>query len=108
MSHDEEPSAGASPEELARFYDEHDLTALHPGEHVEARAVREPMVSRSVRFDRETMRRLRAVAARRGLGVTRLMREWIVDRLEVEETGRHRSDIAAELERLARELRTSA
>src|SRR5512143_4207094 len=107
MSQDEEPSAGASAEELAAFYDGHDLSALDPGERVDAAPVREPMVSRSVRFDRETMQRLRAVAALRGTGVTQLMREWIVDRLEAEETGRRRSEIAAELERLARELRAS-
>ncbi len=54
MSHDEEPPADTSPEELVRFYDEHDLTALGPGERVETKPAREPMVARSVRFDRET------------------------------------------------------
>lgn len=101
----EEPGAGASAADLAAFYDHHDLTELPPGEPVDVEPARRPMVSRSVRFDLDTMRRLRTMAERRGVGVTQIMREWILDRLAAEESGRHREDIAAELERLARALR---
>jgi hypothetical protein len=101
----EEPGAGASAPDLAAFYDRHDLTELPPGEPVDVEPARHPMVSHSIRFDRETMRRLRTMAAARGVGVTQLMREWILDRLAAEEGGRPREDIAAELERLARALR---
>jgi hypothetical protein len=104
-----EPGATASPAELAAFYDRHDLTELPPGEPVEVAPARRPMVSRSVRLDLQVMRRLEAAADRRGVGVTQLMREWVLDRLAAEERGGRRGeDIAAELERLARELRGSA
>jgi predicted transcriptional regulator len=66
------------------------------------------MVSRSVRFDRATVERLRAVADTRGVGITQMMRQWILDRLEAEEHGRRQDEIAGELERLARQLRATA
>jgi CopG antitoxin of type II toxin-antitoxin system len=104
-----EPGATASLAELAAFYDRHDLTELPPGEPVEVEPARRPMVSRSLRLDLQVMRRLEAVAVRRGVGVTQLMREWVLDRLAAEERGGGRGEsIAAELERLARELRGSA
>jgi hypothetical protein len=103
-----EPGPGASPQELAEFYDNTDLTSLEPGEPVAVDTSREPMVSRSVRFDRATVERLRAVADTRGVGITQMMRQWILDRLEAEEHGRRQDEIAGELERLARQLRATA
>lgn len=103
-----EPGHGASPQELAEFYDNTDLTSLEPGEPVAVDTSREPMVSRSVRFDRATVERLRAIADTRGVGITQMMRQWILDRLEAEEHGRRQDEIAGELERLARQLRATA
>jgi hypothetical protein len=103
-----EAGPGASPQELAEFYDNVDLTSLEPGEPVASDNSREPMISRSVRFDRATVDRLRAVADTRGLGITQMMRQWILDRLEAEEHGRRQDEIAGELERLARRLRATA
>jgi hypothetical protein len=101
-----EPGATASLAELAAFYDRHDLTEFPLGEPVEVGPAKRPMVSRSVRLDLRDMRRLEAAAERRGLGVTQLMREWVLDRLAAEERGGQRAEsIATELERLARELR---
>jgi hypothetical protein len=108
MRRGSEPGPGASPQELAAFYDDVDLTTLEPGEPVAMDTSREPMISRSVRFDRATVDRLRAAAEARGVGVTQMMRQWILDRLEAEEHGRRQDEIAGELERLARRLRATA
>ena len=107
MNDGSEPRSGASPQELAEFYDDVDLTSLEPGEPVALDTSTEPMISRSVRFDRTTVDRLRAVADTRGVGVTQMMRQWIIDRLEAEEHGRRQDEIAGELERLARRLRAT-
>ncbi len=94
-------------ERLATRYDTTDTTTLE-GEEVELEPARDVMVSRSIRFDRQTMDRLRAAAAQREVGVTQLMRQWLVDRLDVEESGVGREQIAEELERLARQVRAAA
>ncbi len=70
--------------------------------------VGEPMVSRSVRFPRHTMDRLREVAHARGIGVTQLIREWTEERLEAGGDLNDRALLADELERAARLLRDSA
>ena len=70
--------------------------------------VDEPMVSRSVRFPRHTMERLREVARVRGIGVTQLIREWTEERLEAGGDLNDRALLADELERAARLLRDSA
>lgn len=67
-----------------------------------------PMVSRSVRFSRQTMDRLREVAEARGVGVTQLIREWTEERLTAYGDLSDRSLLADELERAARMLRDSA
>ncbi|MGH3547650.1 MAG: hypothetical protein ACRDQU_05930 [Pseudonocardiaceae bacterium] len=70
--------------------------------------VGEPMVSRSVRFPRHTMDRLRELASVRGIGVTQLIREWTEERLEAGGDLNDRALLADELERAARFLRDSA
>ncbi|HEU0088852.1 MAG TPA: hypothetical protein VFQ77_14600 [Pseudonocardiaceae bacterium] len=70
--------------------------------------VGEPMVSRSVRFPRHTMERLREVARARGIGVTQLIREWTEERLAAGGDLNDRVLLADELERAARLLRDSA
>jgi hypothetical protein len=70
--------------------------------------VGEPMVSRSVRFHRDTMDRLGEVASSRGIGVTQLIREWTEERLRAGGDLTDRSLLADELERAARLLRESA
>ncbi|MGH3766133.1 MAG: hypothetical protein ACRDS0_06030 [Pseudonocardiaceae bacterium] len=70
--------------------------------------VGEPMVSRSVRFPRHTMDRLREVARVRGVGVTQLIREWTEERLEAGGDLNDRALLADELERAAQLLRDRA
>ncbi|MGH3889491.1 MAG: hypothetical protein ACRDSZ_23510 [Pseudonocardiaceae bacterium] len=98
-------------ERLAEHYeqvDDEDLLAeWDRGEPVTI-DVGEPMVSRSVRFPRHTMDRLRDVARARGIGVTQLIREWTEERLEASGGLNDRALLADELERAARLLRDSA
>lgn len=70
--------------------------------------VGEPMVSRSVRFPRQTMDRLHEVARTRGIGVTQLIREWTEERLQAGGELNDRALLADELERAARLLRGTA
>ena len=70
--------------------------------------VREPMVSRSVRFPRSTFEQLREIAAARGVGVTQLIREWTEQRLAAGGDLDDRAVLADELERAARLLRETA
>ncbi len=70
--------------------------------------VREPMVSRSIRFPKSTFEQLRELAAARGVGVTQLIREWTEQRLAAGGDLDDRAILADELERAARLLRESA
>ena len=72
-----------SDEDAAEWFDTHDTSDL-PGEPVELEPAIAPMVSYSIRFDRDTIEQLRAVAAARGLPATALMRDWVSERLAVE------------------------
>lgn len=98
-------------ERLAEHYEQLDdedlLVEWERGEPVTI-DVSEPMVSRSVRFPRHTMERLREVARVRGIGVTQLIREWTEERLEAGGDLNDRALLADELERAARLLRDSA
>jgi|SRR5918998_1399814 hypothetical protein len=98
-------------ERLAEHYeqlgDEDLLVEWDRGEPVTI-DVGEPMVSRSVRFPRQTMDRLREVARVRGIGVTQLIREWTEERLDAGGDLNDRALLADELERAARLLRDSA
>lgn len=80
----EVPPEFSSLEEAAAWYDTHDTSEL-PGETVDVEPAPVPTVSRSVRFDLDTMGRLRRVAVDRGVEVTQLMRQWIEERLAEEE-----------------------
>jgi hypothetical protein len=70
--------------------------------------VREPMVSRSIRFPKSTFEQLRELATARGVGVTQLIREWTEQRLAAGGDLDDRAVLADELERAARLLRESA
>ena len=103
--------ADAEIDELSDHYeqagDEELLAEWERGEKVSIE-VREPMVSRSVRFSRSTMERLREAADARGIGVTQLIREWTEQRLAAGGELDDRVVLADELERAARLLRESA
>jgi hypothetical protein len=73
--------------------------------HIE---VREPMVSRSIRFPKKTFEQLREIAAAQGIGVTQLVRVWTEQRLAAGGNLDDRTVLADELERAARMLRESA
>lgn len=94
-------------ERYERLSDEDVLIEWERGEPVTIN-VGEPMVSRSVRFPRHTMDRLREVARMRGIGVTQLIREWTEERLEAGGDLTDRALLADELERAARLLRERA
>jgi len=70
-------------ESIARYYEETDTSDL-VGEEVQIETSRRPMVSRSIRLDRGTMDELKKIADAKGVGVTQLMRGWILDRLALE------------------------
>jgi hypothetical protein len=101
----------AEVDELSDHYeqagDEELLAEWESGETVSIE-VREPMVSRSVRFSRSTMEQLREAADARGIGVTQLIREWTEQRLAAGGELDDRAVLADELERAARLLRESA
>jgi hypothetical protein len=69
-------------EELTACYEDeqHVLEALEdePGP-VSARL--SPVVSHSIQFSRELVQHVRSVAAREGVGVTQMMRDWIEEGL---------------------------
>jgi hypothetical protein len=94
-------------EHYERISDDDLLTEWERGEPV-AIEVREPMVSRSIRFPRSTFEQLREIATARGIGVTQLIREWTEQRLTAGGDLDDRIVLADELERAARLLRESA
>lgn len=61
----------------------------------------------STRLDAATVSALRAAAQVRGVGVTQLMRQWLQERLATEHVSADREQIAAELERLAKQVRSA-
>lgn len=79
----------ASREEEARFWQETGLTDLSPDEH-EPVEVQRPDRPRSttfaLRLDPRTVELLRHVARGQGLGVTQLVRRWVLERLRIERT----------------------
>ncbi|GLX10677.1 CopG family antitoxin [Microbispora sp. NBRC 16548] len=87
MKETNEGSAESSMEQLAEFYDTADTTELE-GEDVEIEPTSRAMVSRSVRLSRETMNAIRKIADERNVGVTQLMREWILERLTEEQANK--------------------
>jgi hypothetical protein len=92
----------ASREEAAQWFDTHDTSELWD-DPVQPEPTRNPMVSHSIRFDRPTIDRIRAVADARGVGVTSLMRQWVIEKLE-ENTAQSQgveAEIITEIRRLA-------
>ncbi|MBL8164400.1 MAG: hypothetical protein JNJ61_20595 [Anaerolineae bacterium] len=75
----------ASREELAQFWDTHDLTDyLDELQAVKVHPL--PLFDQgiTVRFDLPTITRLRAQAHKVGVGTTTLIRMWVKERLQVE------------------------
>jgi predicted glycoside hydrolase/deacetylase ChbG (UPF0249 family) len=72
----------ASREAAAEFWDSHDITdfldELRP---VKARFARNLSEGITVRFDPETLGRLREEARKKGIGPTTLVRMWVLERL---------------------------
>ncbi|WP_371781683.1 hypothetical protein [Streptosporangium subroseum] len=87
MRDDENPSTEGNMEYLAEIYATADTTEME-GEEVEIEPTSKAMVSRSIRLTREAMDSLREIAKERGVGVTQLMRSWILDRLMIEKEKR--------------------
>jgi len=74
-------------EEEADFWQKTGLDQLAPGqlEAVEVERPSRPLsVTFAVRFDPETVERLRAVARSQGVGPTQLVRRWVLERLRIE------------------------
>jgi len=81
----------ANDREEAAFWDSHDSTEyLGETEPVDVEFVdaRPPKTQISLRIDTETIRRLKAVARRKGVGYQTLIRIWVMERLQAES---HRS-----------------
>lgn len=78
-------------ENLAAFYEQTDTSRLD-GDDVPIRPAKTPMVSRSIRFERDTMKELRARADEAGIGVTQLIRSWVLERLDDERRPRSAPD----------------
>jgi hypothetical protein len=89
------------PNAIANYYHSHstaaemdDLVGVQP-------APRERQtVTSSMRLDRDTMARLRSAADRHGVGVTQLMRVWVLQRLAEDEAAAGSDDLS----RLVREV----
>jgi predicted DNA-binding protein len=90
-------------DELRNHYDTTDMTESIEEAQPDDRTISpdEVMVSTSIRLPRSLMQRVRERAAEAGVPTTTLMRQWIVDRLEVSEDGAVVS--VADLQRLIAE-----
>ena len=92
-------------EALASRYDHEDLAdALERGEfrRGDSPFASVPTVTFTVRFDRDVVRRLREHADAGGVGVTQLVRRWVMERLAAGEPGGR--DPRAVLTELVRDL----
>lgn len=68
-------------EELARKYQSTSFADVD-SEEVEIEPSRMPMVSRSIRMEQSVMSEIRKVAAKQGIPVTQLMRQWVQQGLD--------------------------
>lgn len=70
-------------QELARFWDTHDLTGFEPDleEVGEPVFVRSRGASLSIDLPRREIQRVRQIAKSKGLKETTMLREWILERL---------------------------
>jgi len=76
-----------SREDEASFWQRTTLDRLAPDELVPAeleRPSRPLSATFAVRFDQETVDRLRAIARAQGVGPTQLVRRWVLERLRIE------------------------
>lgn len=80
-----------------------DLTTLR---RADVRVGREPKSALSVRFDAADIERLRERAAATGVGVTQLVRTWVLERLDEPEPSAAVGDLMDALERSLRAART--
>ena len=73
----------ASIEEEAAFWDTHSTTDYEDEfKPVRARFAKGLSMGVTIRFDPETLRRLRAIAQEQGIGPTTLIRMWVLERLK--------------------------
>ena len=73
----------ASIEEEAAFWDTHSTTDYEEEfKPVRARFAKGLSTGVTIRFDPETLRRLRAIAQEQGIGPTTLIRMWVLERLK--------------------------
>jgi predicted glycoside hydrolase/deacetylase ChbG (UPF0249 family) len=76
------PGKNVSREELAKFWDTHSiadyLDVLKP---VRVRVAKNLSEGITIRFDEQTLSKLRKKAENKGIGPTTLARMWILDRL---------------------------
>ena len=82
---------------------EFDLPTLR---RADVRVGREPKTALSVRFDATDIERLRERAAATGMGVTQLVRAWVLERLEEPEPSAAVGDLMESLERSLRAARS--
>jgi hypothetical protein len=84
----EEPPIFSSIDEAADWHDSHDVGDGH-SEEVPSPFVNTAGLSQvfSVRFDADTVARLAAAATRRQVGVTQVVRSWVLERLAADEAG---------------------
>jgi predicted DNA binding CopG/RHH family protein len=72
----------ANREEEAKFWDKHDTTDFEEEFHpVKVRFAKNLSEGITIRFDSETLSRLRREAQAKGVGPTTLARMWIMERL---------------------------
>jgi hypothetical protein len=83
--------------------DEFDLSSLPPAN---VRVGREPKSALSVRLDADDIERLRERAATAGVGITQLVRTWVLERLDEPEPSAAVGDLMDALERSMRAART--
>lgn len=103
--------ARRSLEDEARFWDETSVDELEGElEEVEVDRPSRPLSETfAVRLDKATVAAIRRLAARRDVGPTQLVRRWIRQAVEREESNADEEfDVASQLEELARQLRHRA
>ena len=82
---------------------EFDLAALR---RAEVRVAREPKSALSVRFDADDIERLRERAGASGMGITQLVRTWVLERLDEPEPSAAVGDLMESLEKSMRAARS--
>lgn len=80
-----------------------DLATMRPSD---VRVGREPKSALSVRFDAADIERLRQRAAAAGMGITQLVRTWVLERLEEPEPSAAVDDLLESLQRSLRAARS--